>query len=204
MAKTQVGGLRTIGAREAAEAGVESDLSVPEQINEKFKHVFQSRKSAFVISLARRVIHWDMTTGNKEEEVPMSKDGNRLDLVRFTDHFFRTNDDEIAAAFEALGKKKPEVFGMEGLCWRYEDKVKEQRAARAAELRAALAADPDLAREVGALVPSNKKDWSEAELPKSRLVDVETKKAAPPTRASRSADDMTAEELEAATAPAPR
>jgi len=199
MAAPRVGGLRTAGAREAEEsaasAGAESDLSVPDQLNRKFKYTFQSRKSQFVVSLKRRKIHWDPQSGIKEEEVPQSADGNRLDMVRFTDHFFRTDDDEINAAFEALGKKKPEVFGIEGLCWRYEEKVAQQRTARAAEIRAALAADSELAKEV-ALTPSDKKDW-----------DVKPKEAVPQvvpqTRVPKPAEEMTPEELEAATAPAP-
>jgi len=196
MADPRVGGLRTAGAREAEEsaasAGAESDLSVPDQLNRKFKYTFQSRKSQFVVSLKRRKIHWDPQSGIKEEEVPQSADGNRLDMVRFTDHFFRTDDDEIAAA---LTKKPAEVFGIDGLCWRFEDKVQEQRAARAAEIRAALAADSELAKEV-ALTPSDKKDW-----------DVKPKEAVPQvvpqTRVPKPAEEMTPEELEAATAPAP-
>jgi hypothetical protein len=128
-----------------------------------------------------------MPDGTKEEEVPLSEQGNRLDMVRFTEHFFRTDDDEIAAAFEALGKKQPELYGLEGLCWRYEEKVAEQRAARATELRRELEQDAEL-RAAVALVPSDKKDW-----------DVKPKDAPRATKIA----DMTPEELEAATAPAP-
>jgi hypothetical protein len=192
MAKTQVGGLRTVGSREAAEAGVEADLSVPAQLNSKSKYVYQSRKQAFVLSLARRRVHWDPQTGFKEEETPMSAAGNRLDMIRFTDHFFRHDDDEIDALMVAMGKKHPEVFGIDGLCWRYEDKQAEMRAARAVEIRSVLASDPALAREV-ALTPSDKKDW-----------DVQPKTpAVSQPRAQASVEDMTPEELEAATAPVP-
>lgn len=188
MADPKVGGLRTMGSRDEAAAGVESDLSVPAQLNQKFKHVFQSRKSQFVISLKRRVIHWDPQSGIKEEEVPLSGAGNRLDMVRFTDHFYQTDDDEIAAAFDALGKKKPEVFGIDGLCWRYEDKVAEQRAARVAELRRELEQDAELRAQI-ALTPSDKKDW-----------DVKPKDV---PRAPKKPEALTPEELDAATAPAP-
>lgn len=152
MAQPKVGGLRTMGSREVAEAVVETDLSP--QLNGRFKHVFQSRKSGFQVSLKRRRLHY-MPDGTKEEEVPMSQEGNRMDSVRFVDHFYRTNDDDIAKAFESLPS---EVFGVEGYCWRFEDKQNEMRAARAAEIRAALAADPDLAKAVK-LTPSDRKDW---------------------------------------------
>lgn len=177
MAQPKVGGLRTMGAREVAEAGVEPDLSP--QLNGKYKHVFQSRKSAFQVSLKRRRIHF-MPDGSKEEEVPTSTDGNRLDSVRFMDHFYRTNDDEIAKAFESL---PPEVFGTEGLCWRFADKQNEMRAARAAEIREALASDPDLAKAVK-LTPSDRKDW-----------DVKAKAAAI------AAEEMSEEELDRLTQP---
>jgi len=184
MANPKVGGIRTMGSREAAEAEVEPDLSVSAQLNAKFKYVYQSRKSQFQLSLERRRIRY-MQDGSKDEEVPRSASGERLDLIRFTDHFYRTNDDEIDAA---LSKKPSHVFGTDGLCWRFADKQNEMRAARVAEIRAALASDPALAKEV-ALTPSDKKDWDVSEKV------VEKKRA--------SVEDMSAEELEAATAPTP-
>ena len=187
MANPKVGGIRTMGSREAAEAEVEPDLSVSAQLNAKFKYVYQSRKSQFVLSLERRRIHF-MPDGTKEEEVPTSKEGVRLDMIRFTDHFYRTNDDEIDAA---LSKKPSHVFGTDGLCWRFADKQNEMRAARVAEIRAALASDPAIAKEV-ALTPSDKKDW-----------DVSEKVVEKPNRVQKSGLDMTDEELEAATAPTP-
>ena len=184
MANPKVGGIRTMGSREAAEAEVEPDLSVSAQLNAKFKYVYQSRKSQFQLSLERRTIRY-MQDGSKDEEVPRSASGERLDLIRFTEHFYRTNDDEIDAA---LSKKPSHVFGTDGLCWRFADKQNEMRAARVAEIRAALASDPALAKEV-ALTPSDKKDWDVSEKV------VEKKRA--------SVEDMSAEELEAATAPTP-
>jgi hypothetical protein len=106
MATPQVGGIRTSGERERIQSGVEPDLSVPEALNKKFKHVFQSRKAAFIISLKRRRIHY-LPDGGKDESVPETTAGSRLDMVRFIDHFYRTDDDEVAAAFEAIGKQKP-------------------------------------------------------------------------------------------------
>ncbi len=189
MAAPQVSGIRTTAAREAIQSGVEPDLSVPEALNKKYKHVYQSKKSAFVLSLKRRKVHW-LPDGSREEETPMSAQGNRLDMIRFVEHFFRTDDDEIAAA---IAEKPAEIFGTDGLCWRYEEKVAEHRAARAAEIRAALAADPDLAKEVAALRPSDKKDWT-----------VEPKDAKPAVpRQTKAAAEMSEEELEAATAPPP-
>lgn len=184
MAQPRVGGLRTTGSRDVAEAGVVTDLS-PQPVDTLFRHVFQSRKTDFVISLKKRRIHF-LADGSREEEVPTSEAGNRLDMVRFTDNFFRTNDDEIAKAFEA---QPSHIFGIEGLCWRAEDLQRQHRTARAAEIRAALASDPALAKEV-ALAPSDKKDWD---------VGDQTRKP----KAQSSVEEMTPEELEAATAPVP-
>lgn len=183
MAQPKVGGLRTTGSRTVVEeAGAEADLS-PQPINSQFKHVYQSRKSDFVISLKKRRVHF-LADGSKEEEVPMTEAGNRLDMVRFTDNFFRTNDDEIDAAF---GTMPPHVFGIEGLCWRFEEMQSRQRQARAQEIRAALASDPDLAKAVK-LTPTDAKDW-----------DVKPKGIVPPA----DPEDVSLAELERLTAPQP-
>jgi hypothetical protein len=180
MAKAaQVGGLRTMGSREAAEAGVGSDLS-PQPVDAQYKFVYQSRKSDFVISLKRRRLMFDPNDQSKTEIIPETSAGTRLDMVRFKDHFFRTNDEEIDLAFQ---QQPSHVFGIEGLCWRASDLRKVQREARAAEIRAALAADPDLAKAVK-LSPSEAKDW-----------DVAKKPAAPVEK------ELSEEELERLTAP---
>jgi hypothetical protein len=189
MAKPVVGGLRTMGSREVAEAGAESDPSP--QLNKQFKYVYQSRKQDFVVSLKRRRVHY-MPDGSKEEAIPETTAGARLDMLRFKDHFFRTNDAEIDAAFEEMGKIKPEVFGIDGLCWRYEEKAAQMREARAAEIRKALAEDPELAKAV-TLSPSDKKDW-----------DVKSPAVKPVAAAPKKAfEDLSDEEQEAMTAPAP-
>lgn len=187
MAQPKVGGLRTVTSRADADSGGDPDLSSPPPGLAGFKHVFQSRKSALVLSLKRRRIHYN-PDGSKDEVIPETKAGNRLDMIRFHDHFFKTNDDEIAEAFAAL---PPEVFGLGSLCWRFEDQQQAQRTARAAEIRAALAADEALAKEL-ALSPSEKKDW-----------DVKPKTPAAPAPAPKRAEDLTEAEMEAMTAPTP-
>lgn len=187
MAQPKVGGLRTVTSRPDSEPnGGDPDLSPLPPGLSGWKHVFQSRKSALVLTLKRRKIHYN-NDGSKDEVVPYTEAGNRLDMIRFTDHFFKTNDDEVAKAFEAL---PPEVFGLGSLCWKWEDQQKAQRIARAAEIRAALAADAELAKEV-ALTTSDKKDWDVRQ------------KTAPAVASPRRTSDLSEAELEAMTAPTP-
>lgn len=153
MARTQVGGIRT--STSAASSEVENDPALSAPPPGVYKHVFQSRKAALVLSLKRRKIHY-MPDGTREEEIPYTKADNRLDMVKFSDHFLRTDDDEIAAAIKALPS---EVFGVGALCWDYNEQAQAQRVARAAEIRAQLAADPSLA-DVLKLTPSDAKDWN--------------------------------------------
>jgi hypothetical protein len=153
MAKTQVGGIRSIGQRDASPAGAGPDLTAPTVLT-TYKHQYQSRAAAFTVSLKRRTVHWK-PDGSKEEEVPYSKDGSRLDMVRFQDNYFRTNDDEIAAAIEAM---PPEIFSLEGQCWRVEERLENQRELRAAEIKASLAQDPELASRV--LYPSEETEFA--------------------------------------------
>lgn len=170
MAAPKVGGLRTMSVRDEADAGVEEVASAPASFLAGYKHVFQSKRSGLWLTLTERITHW-MPNGSSKEEIPKTKAGSRRDMVRFLDFFFKTNDDELADEMKASA-----LFGVE--FWSYADKVKEQAVARAAEIRAALAADPELAKMVK-LTPSDKKDW-----------DVAPKKAEP-----------TLEELEALTKP---
>lgn len=150
MAAPKVGGLRTMSAREEADAGVEVTPSAPASFLAGYKHVFQSRRSGLWLTLTERITHW-MPNGSSKEEIPKTKAGSRRDMVRFLDFFFKTNDDELAEELKAS-----KLYNVE--FWSYADKVKEQAVARAAEIRAALAADPELAKALK-LTPSDKKDW---------------------------------------------
>lgn len=148
MAAPKVGGLRTMSVREDVDAGVEAPI--PASFTDGYKHVFQARKSAYWLSLAERITHW-LPNGGSKEEIPKTKAGSRLDMVRFNDFFLKTNDDELADAIRAS-----KMFGTE--FWSYADKVKEQAEAQAAEIRAALAANPELQKALK-LSPSDAKDW---------------------------------------------
>jgi hypothetical protein len=189
MARTQVGGIRTVASRDAVDAGGDPDLSPPATLLGNYKHVFQASRSALTLSLKRRTVHW-MPDGHKEEEIPLSKDGNRLDMIRFTDHFYKTNDSEVADAIRALPS---EVYGVGALCWDYQEQVRVSREAQAAEIRARIAADPALAAAVGALTPSDKKDW-----------DVPSKPAVSRSQSAKKDSEYSEQELEALTAPKPR
>lgn len=168
MAAPKVGGLRTMSAREDVDAGVE--VQAPASLLNGFKHVFQARKSAYWLTLRERITHW-RPDGSSKEELPKTKLGSRLDMVRFNDFFLRTNDDELADAIKAS-----DLYGTE--FWSFADKMKEQAEAQAAEIRAALASNPELQKALK-LTPSDAKDW-----------DVKPKKAEP-----------SLEELEALTKP---
>lgn len=138
-----------MSAREDVDAGVITPP--PASFTDGYKHVFQAKKSAYWLSLAERITHF-LPNGSYKEELPKTKMGTRLDMVRFNDFFLKTNDDELAEAVKAS-----HLYNLD--FWSYADKVKEQAVARAAEIRAALASDPELAKMV-TLGPSEAKDWN--------------------------------------------
>ena len=149
MAAPKVGGLRTMSVREDVDAGVDV-VKAPASILDGYKHVFQARKAAYWLSLSERIVHF-LPNGSYKEELPKTAAGNRLDMVRFNDFFLKTNDDELADAVKAS-----KLYGLE--FWSYAEKVKEQAAAQAAEIRAALASNPELQKALK-LTPSDAKDW---------------------------------------------
>lgn len=183
MANTRVGGLRSVGAREAADAvQVETgnDPSVSAARHSHFKHVFQSKAHGLTVSPKKRIVtHKD---GERTEEPAFTTDGARLDMVRFQDGFFATNDDELAAALRGSRYYKLDF-------WDYREAQAQFKNAQAAEIRRQLAADPALAAAVGVLTPTDKKDW-----------DVAPKNAQPAVEAA-VGRELTDEELERLTAP---
>lgn len=148
MAAPKVGGLRTMSAREDVDAGVEAQI--PASFTQGYKHIFQAKKSAYWLSLSERITRY-LPNGSFREELPKTTLGSRLDMVRFNDFFLKTNDDELADAI-----KGSKLYGLE--FWSYADKVKEQAEAQAAEIRAALASNPELQKALK-LTPSDAKDW---------------------------------------------
>jgi hypothetical protein len=150
MAAPKVGGLRTMTVRDESLAGTESGPSVPVVSS---KHLFQSQKSDLWLSLQERIIHWQRD-GSAREELPKTASGNRTDMVRFKDFLLKTDDDEIADRI----RKHPQ-FGVQ--FWDAREKQKELAQVRASEIRAAMAADPELAKAL-TLGPSDKKDWAVA------------------------------------------
>jgi hypothetical protein len=137
-----------MSVREDVDAGVE--VEAPASTLNGYKHVFQARKAAYWLSLSERNVRF-LPNGSAKEELPKTKAGNRLDMVRFDDFFLKTNDDELADAIKASS-----VYGLE--IWSYAEKVKEQALAQAAEIRAALASNPELQKALK-LTPSDAKDW---------------------------------------------
>jgi hypothetical protein len=114
------------------------------------KHLFQSQKAELWVTLEERIIHWQRD-GSAREELPKTKAGSRTDMLRFKDFFLKTNDDELAARL-----RKSPMFGT--LFWDAREKRREMAQARAEEIRAAMAADPELAKAL-TLGPGEKKDW---------------------------------------------
>jgi hypothetical protein len=146
MAKAQVGGLRT-AAGQASPQGVESSPSPPK----KFKWEFQSSKPALLLSFEERITHWTPSGGSREE-FPKTADGSRLDMVRFENSYFGTNDDGLAERL--MGH---EGFRLGGLLWLADEMLKAQRDAEVTSMRQRLASDPELARQV--LKPSEEEDF---------------------------------------------
>jgi hypothetical protein len=149
-----------------------------------YKHVFQSRRAGYRLSLRRRRVIHD-PDGWKDDEVPLTSEGNRLDVVVFEDNFFKTNDDELADAIRH--PKQVHLYGIGNEYWDYREMQGQQRKQRVDEIRAQLAADPALAAAV--LTPTDKKDWDVAPT------------VAPKKPSSTSTVEMTEEELERLTAP---
>jgi len=154
MAAPKVGGLRTMTVRdESLQTGAEAARTVPVDSS---KHVFQSQKSDLWLSLQERLIHWQRD-GSAREELPKTASGTRTDMVRFKDFLLKTDDDELADRI----RKHPQ-FGVQ--FWDAREKAKELAQVRATEIRAAMAADPELAKAL-TLGPSDKKDWAVAPAP---------------------------------------
>lgn len=115
---------------------------------------FRSRAAAYRLGLRRRRI---LRGPDNEavEEAPMSTDGTDtpLDWVVFENNYFETPSAELAALI-----CKSKGFGVGQLVWSLSDEKAQQEEAQVQELRARLAARPDLAERV--LRPSDAQDFT--------------------------------------------
>lgn len=153
MARGQVGGLRTAAGQAVPQSqGAESSLPP----TKRFKWEFQSAKANATFSIKERITHWS-PTGSAREEYPRTKGGSRLDMIRFEDNYFGTNDDDLAQALMDLKDEKDQPLCQIGrLFWLKQEMAEAQRAAEVAAIRERLVQDPELARQV--LKPSEESE----------------------------------------------
>ena len=145
---TRVGGVRSVALAVEDESGPSS--------SKKFKYEFQSFNSGYTLSLRERIQHWG-PSGNMMEEFPKTKDGTRLDMVKFEDSYLGTNDKELADVLVGHPLYGLPVEG--GKFWLKDAMTRVQREAEVAALRLRLAEDPELAKLAG-LKPSNADDFT--------------------------------------------
>jgi len=143
----KVGGLRSTSSQVSEE---DQQTALPDR--KKGTYQFRSRAASFLLSLRRRRITRG-PDGEAIEEAPRSKMDNALDLVRFEDHLFETQDPEIAK----LIKAKP-GFGLGLEFWDVSEQKAAQDKALEEELRRKLEERPDIAARV--LKPSDVEDFT--------------------------------------------
>jgi hypothetical protein len=140
----KVGGLRSMATRQ--EDGESTALPTKRKT-----FAFRSRASSLWLSLRRRrLVHGP--DGEIQEEIARSKMDNPLDQVRFEDNNFQTDDPEIAQLIQSK-----EGYGLGLQFWSLDDERSAQQLAEERELRARLAARPDLAERL--LKPSDADDF---------------------------------------------
>lgn len=138
--------MRSVATREI----VEEPTALPDR--KKGTYQFRSRAASFMLSLRRRRTSRG-PDGELIEEAPRSKMDNALDMVRFEDNLFETQDPEIAE----LIKAKP-GYGLGRDFWDLSDQKDAQDKALEAELRRKLEERPDIAARV--LKPSDAEDFT--------------------------------------------
>lgn len=149
----KVGGLRT--TRVAGEASEPEASALPDKKTGLFQ--FRSRNAAFRFSVRRRRI--ERGPDNEAVEVsPRSADefDVPLDWVIFENNYFETPSREFAEAIIAKAKAM-KCYGVGLDLWSLEDEKQEHDKAFERELRAQLAARPDIAARV--LTPSESEDF---------------------------------------------
>ena len=150
----QVGGLRTAAGQAVPQSqGAESSLPP----HKKYKWEFQSAKSSLTLSFEERITHWS-PSGTAREEYPKTKEGSRLDMLRFEDNYYGTNDDELAKYLINMKDSAGQpMCRLDGQYWQKQEMVAAQRTAEVEAMRQRLASDPELARQV--LKPSENEDF---------------------------------------------
>ena len=145
----KVVGLRTSGLGEATEP--EAPV-LPTKKQGMYQ--FRAAKASFRLSLTRRRVGRDVKTGERYEEAQRSTDGFDvpLDQVLFEDNYFETPSKDLA---ELIRNTKGYGVGRE--VWAIEDQKAAQDMAMENELRARIAARPDIAARV--LKPSDSEDF---------------------------------------------
>jgi len=149
----KVGGLRTTrdqGALESTEPSSLPDKKVG-------IYQFRSRAASLRYSLKRRRIERG-PEGEKEEVVPRTRDDAPLDWVIFENNYFETTSRELAETIVAKAKADGK-YGVGSEVWSLEDEKRERDAALENELRARIAANPEIADRMGLrLTPSDATD----------------------------------------------
>lgn len=146
-----VGGPRSMADR--AVSSPEGAAPNPSPSKRK-KWEFQSYNDRLQLSLEERTVHY-LPGGSMRESYPKTKNGSRLDTIRFEDNYFGTDDDLLAKRM-----MESSLYGLPangGAFWLRSDMAKVQEAAEVAELRRRLANNPELARQV--LTPSDSEDF---------------------------------------------
>lgn len=142
MPRAKVGGLRsTLRSDEQPE---KEATALPARKAGKVQ--FRSKAANFRVSIKRRAIKVDPSTGERYEVVPETAAGTPFDQVKFEENYFETSDLELAAALKDLP-----MYGMPsagGEFWDVEEQRQAQDAAEVEELKRRLQARPDLAQRV--------------------------------------------------------
>lgn len=147
----KVGGVRTtrIGGESQGEAPV-----LPNKKSGLFQ--FRSRDAACWYSIRRRIVEKD-ADGMRFEVPPRTTDTDEpMDVAKFEDHYFETASREFAEALIAKAKSMRQ-YGVGNIIWSLDDETAAQDQAKERELRAMLAANPEIADRV--LRPSESEDF---------------------------------------------
>lgn len=145
----KVGGLRTASETPPVAVVPEAPFVLPDKKQGVYQ--FRSRAAALWYSLRRRRIERG-PDGEKEEVAPRCGCKNAdhdlpLDLVHFENNYFETPCPKLAALIESKAKQDG-LWGVGNHIWSIEDERKAQDEALENELRARLAARPDIAERV--------------------------------------------------------
>jgi len=141
MPRPKVSGLRT--ALRSEERSEHEPSVLPDRKPGKVQ--FRSNITAYRLSIKRRVVKRD-ADGERYEVVPQTKLGTPLDMIKFEENLFVTEDMELVEILKGL--KQYGLPSQGGEFWDVEDQRAAQDAAEVVELRRRLQSRPDLAEKV--------------------------------------------------------